>query len=193
MCSRAAESIQPSDIKKVVCIGGGFEMKWAREAAEEVFFNAEIETSKNSKGIISQGACISAAAQLGLLKDMDYIFNDYSIVCEDIGLKALCDRQEQFIPFINKGDLWWESGAEKIFILDEDKNIAVYSKDSLGNETKKAVIDLDGLPKRPKKTTRLKIKLYLKKYNILDLNIKDCGFGELFKTSDFEKNIEIKL
>lgn len=198
ICTKViSKPINPSDINKVICLGGGFEMKWAKEAVEQTFINSKIITMKGSKGITSQGACISAVIELGLLDNRKYNIKDFNIVNFDIGVKAVLDKREQFIALIEKGSFWWQKQNEKIFILncDTDKNpyIEIFSRNDIGEEISLGTLNLSGLPKRPKKTTRLKVGISFKQYDIVTIKIEDYGFGELFKASDFHKNIEIKI
>lgn len=53
-----------------------------------------------------------------------------------------------------------------------------------GKEKKTTLIHLSEIPKRPKKTTRLRIELEFTEANRAKLLIKDLGFGELFPQSD---------
>lgn len=189
--------IKPIDISKVICLGGGFEMKWAKEAVESVFSNSKIITMKGSKGITAQGACIGAAIELGLISNRIYDIKDFNIIDYDIGIRAIYDKREQFIAFIEKGSFWWQKHNEKTFILNCDTKsnpyIEIYSKNDMGEEKKLATLELKNLPSRPKLATRLKISINFKRYDLVNINIRDCGFGEFFKASDFEENVDIKI
>lgn len=198
VCNKViSRPIKPSQISKVICLGGGFEMKWAKEAVEKMFSSSKIITMKGSKGITAQGACISSAIEIGILNIKRYDIQDFNIVNYDIGVKAIIDKKEQFIPLIEKGSFWWQQHSEKIFILDwitgRNPHIEIYSKNDMGEEKALSIVELADLPERPKRTTRLKISIDFKKYDVVHINIKDYGFGELFKASNFEKNIEIKI
>lgn len=198
VCTKViSKPINPLHIGKVICLGGGFEMKWTKETVEKVFPNSKIITMKNSKGIVCQGACIAAAIEVGLIKNKNYNIKDFNVINYDIGLKAVTDKKEQFIALIEKGSFWWQKHTEKIFILNceinDDTYLKIYSRNEIGEENILAQVELSDLPKRPKKTTKLKIAINFKMYNVISINIKDCGFGEFFKATDFEKNIEIKI
>lgn len=189
--------IDTSEITKVICLGGGFEMRWAKETVDNMFPSSKIVTMKGAKGITSQGACISAVIELGLLKKIKYNIKDFNIVEYDIGIKAISDKREQFIALIEKGSFWWKKHDEKIFILNADKAenplIHVYCKNDSGEEVSLVTIDLKELPDRPKRTTRLKMNINFKTYNTVTIGIKDLGLGEFFEPSDFEKNVEVKI
>ncbi len=198
VCTKViSKPINPLHIGKVICLGGGFEMKWTKETVEKVFPNSKIITMKNSKGIVCQGACIAAAIEVGLIKNKSYNIKDFNVINYDIGLKAVTDKKEQFIALIEKGSFWWQKHTEKIFILNceinDDTYLKIYSRNEIGEENILAQVELSDLPKRPKKTTKLKISINFKLYNVININIKDCGLGEFFKATDFEKNIEIKI
>ena len=53
-----------------------------------------------------------------------------------------------------------------------------------GREKKTAVLHLNDLPLRPKKTTKLQIKLEFTDATHAKLMIRDLGFGELYPQSD---------
>ncbi len=189
--------VRASDITKVICLGGGFEMKWTKDVVENIFPHSKIITMKSSKGIISQGACISAVTEVGLLNSNIIVIKDFNVINYDIGVKAISDSKEQFITLVNKGDFWWQKHTEKIFILDfsekENPSIKIYLRSSSGDENSLIILDLSELPKRPRRTTRLKISIDFKQYNTLNIKVKDLGFGDFFKATDFEKNTQVEI
>ena len=54
-------------------------------------------------------------------------------------------------------------------------------------------MDISGIPKRPKKATRIEIELrYFNEYTC-EITIRDKGFGELFPASGFTISRELDL
>lgn len=45
---------------------------------------------------------------------------------------------------------------------------------------------LEGIPERPKRTTRLRIAMEMTSENQVNIRVKDMGFGELFPSSGGE-------
>lgn len=185
------------DIDTVICCGGGFEMLWIRKILSIIFPNSNIQIYKNSKGVISDGACIFAASKLGVLSEDSIIIEDKHQLSEDIGLKVRDFEKEKFIPIIEKNSFWWQKHSEKIFIINKDTNediiFKIFKRNENGDIFSVGEILLDNMPKRPKGTTQINVYMNYKTYDQLNIVVKDCGFGELFPKTDYQRTFLINI
>ena len=62
-----------------------------------------------------------------------------------------------------------------------------------GKEIRKINVSLDGIPGRPDKTTRLKMKISFTSGDTVRIHIEDLGFGEIFPTSNMKWDTEVKI
>ena len=189
--------IHKNDITKVIVLGGGFEMQWAKNLVESTFPNAKFLCPKEPEGIVSLGACIGAASTLGISKQLDISIEDRHQISQDIGLRVRTDRREQFVPIIEKNSFWWQPHKPKMLLLDclpsQVPLIDIYQQTEEGDEILLSKVPLENLPKRPSRMTRLKISLELAEYNLLKGRIKDLGFGEFFPATNYEQTFTIQL
>ena len=68
-------------------------------------------------------------------------------------------------------------------ILEEGNEITIVLRAPDGSATKEEVLTLNGLPERPKKTTRLLIEAKPLTKEMIFITVTDEGFGSLFPSS----------
>jgi len=183
--------IKFNNIDKVICSGGGFEMVWTREFIEDKFEKSKITFFKNPKSVISNGACIAACKKLNVIVGNEINVIDNHQLKKDIGVMIRDFNKDKFVPIIEKDSFWWKEHKRKLFIInkniDSDFELKFYERDEKGETKIIKIINLTGLPKRPKGTTQISIELKYKNFETLTAEIKDFGFGELFPKSDYEQ------
>ena len=85
---------------------------------------------------------------------------------------------------ISAGDNWYETLGECEVILDGTPEIDFWLQPPNSREAKIEKLELADLPERPNKTSRLRITAKPLSDAKVQIQIKDLGFGELFKGSD---------
>ncbi len=183
--------IDIKDISSVICVGGGFEMLWAREVVSEAFPESEIAIYKNPKGVTAEGASVAAATELCAFSGKKFLIKDKNRIDYDIGFKILRDNRERFTPIVESSTFWWQTHPPKQFILTEPTSpaahIQMFKRDKSGTMTPIKSLALDGLPDRPAGVTRLSISIGFSGSNVIKAKVRDLGFGELFPSSDYER------
>lgn len=122
-------------------------------------------------------------------------------------LTALCEGRLRSDVFINvenngkdgkiylakAGDFWDETDTELLMIPD-DKEVIDISVVGVDGKVKKNIpIVLDFLPKRPIKTRRFYFRTKLRDDKIMDVEIEDAGFGDMYPPTDVKRNIEVNI
>ena len=102
----------------------------------------------------------------------------------NVSLKVLNKGKTEFFTLINAGDNWYETVGECEVILDGTPEIDFWLQMPGSREAKIEKIELADLPKRPPKTTRLRITAKPMSDREVQIQMKDMGFGEIFKSSD---------
>ena len=172
-------------------------MNWIKQAVIDIFGESRSVIYKNPKNILSYGACLIAAKYFNVIKSKKIVFSENITLTQDIGL-IFCDKDNgsKFIPFIEKNSFWRQKFKSKSVIIneiDEPPCLNVFKKDKEGNLIIVGRIILDDLPKRPKGTNCFDILFEFIEYNKLNIKIKDLGFGDFFKKTDYERNVIIDI
>jgi molecular chaperone DnaK (HSP70) len=189
------EEIRPQDISAVLCVGGGFEMLWAREAVGDMFTKAQVRFHKNAKLITAEGAALVAARRLGLTEGPTVQVEDKHQLTMDIGLS---DGKE-FLPLVERNAFWWQRHPDKLVLvnkaLDEPDDLRLHltRRTASGEVHPLSEFGLTGLQKRPKGTTRLGIGLEFASNVDMTVKVRDAGFGELFPRSEYEEEFSVRL
>ena len=122
-------------------------------------------------------------------------------------LTALCEGRLRSDVFINvenngkdgkiylakAGDFWDEPDTELLMIPDEKEVIDISVVGVDGKVKKNIPIVLDFLPKRPIKTRRFYFRTKFRDDKIMDVEIEDAGFGDMYPPTDVKRNIEVNI
>jgi len=185
-----SKGLSPKDIDRVLCVGGGFEMLWAKDAAAKLF--PHVDFYKNPKMVICEGAAIMAANALGL-SDANITLTDNHQLSFDIGLSD----GRNFFPLVERNAFWWQSHLPRFVLVNQEVNgelgLKLCKRTKEGEISGLANMVLRGLPVRPKGTTRLEVKLNFVSDADFIVNVRDTGFGEMFPESGFERSVEVKM
>jgi molecular chaperone DnaK (HSP70) len=188
----------PGDVQTVLCVGGGFEMLWAKEAIGEWFPRAQARFYKNAKGAIAEGAALAAADTLGLAPRPAFVIEDLNQMRFDIGVRVLRERKDRFVPIIERNSFWWQEHPAMLFILNHpaeapQPQLGLYRRDENGDTALIKAVPLGGLPQRPRGATRIRLHAWMRKYDEVTLRVRDDGFGEFFPKTDYETVEVIQL
>ena len=93
---------------------------------------------------------------------------------------------------LDAGISWYEARCEKHFLLDEGDTLE-FVMTSLYGEKSIRQLKLEGLAKRPPRTTRLCLQLEMQNEHELHVHVKDEGFGNFFLSSDKEWDGRIEV
>jgi len=122
-------------------------------------------------------------------------------------LTALCEGRLRSDVYINvenngkdgkiylakAGDFWGEPDTELLMIPDEKEVIDISVVGVDGKVKKNIPIVLDFLPKRPIKTRRFYFRTKFRDDKIMDVEIEDAGFGDMYPPTDVKRNIEVNI
>jgi len=197
------QTIRPTDISAVLCVGGGFEMLWTREVVTELFTKSQVRFQKNAKLVTAEGAALIAAQRLDMLDASSITFEDRHQLDFDIGLH----EGGNFLPLVERNSFWWQKHADKLVLINaaigdcnnevqrnpETLHLQLATRTRVGDIHPLIEVALPGLPKRPKGTTRLGIGLDFSSNAEATLTVRDVGFGELFPPFDFYEEFEVAL
>jgi len=210
------------EIDAVLCVGGGFEMLWAREAVAAAFgqdknpmpskdhmYNkshmydkghmydknhiySKVQMYRNSKLATAEGAAFVAAVMLEACEGNTFKIEDTHQLIGDIGIRA----GDVFLPLAERDTFWWQPHKPKLVLvnskIDGELGLSIAQRTPKGEQVI-ASHTLTGLPKRPKGTTRLEFGLDFKSNTRMILKVSDIGFGELFPKTGYKQELAIQL
>ncbi|MCL1844503.1 MAG: DUF5716 family protein [Defluviitaleaceae bacterium] len=186
------KAVAASNVDAILCVGGGFDMLWAKEAVTAVFPKERVHFYKNPKVITAEGAALIAAREVELV-GAPLSLEDKHQLTSDIGLAS----GENFLTLVPRNGFWWQQHAPKLILVNSpvegnlDLHVALQSPGGESREISK--ISLNDLPARPKGVTRLEIAPIFRSNAELAIKIADKGFGDLFPKADYEREFLVKI
>ncbi|MDR2939949.1 MAG: DUF5716 family protein [Clostridiales bacterium] len=189
-----SKKLKLSEIDRVICTGGGFEMFWPQKLVNNLFGEGKTVFFKNAKGVTSEGASIIAATKLGVIKNPKFVIKDKNLITDDIGIKVSTNKQEKFYTLIERDSFWWNAEALLSVILNDNKYcLEVYKRNSDFETKILGRVSLDKLVRRPKGASKVKLGMRFEKPDELLVEIEDLGFGELFPRTGYKQKFNIPL
>lgn len=160
--------------------GDGFDGGWMKKSTA---FLCQGRRAFIGRNLYSKGACYAAAVQEGA-KDWEYVYLGDNEMKVNVSLKLYNKGNMEFFTLISAGDNWYETVGTCEVILDGTPEIAFWLQAPNSRDAKIERLELSDLPKRPNRTTRLRITAKPLSDTKVQIQIKDMGFGEIFKSSD---------
>lgn len=167
-----------NDTEWIFLTGPGFERSWAKESLNLLCRGAR--KVYHGSNLFSRGACYAAMDRCGILKHNDIRFIGYDLVTQTIGMDMSVDKESEHVQLISAGIHWYEADKEIEFIMDDPSEIVLRSVDIRDGSAKKIRMPLEGLPKRPPRTTRIRLRIRFIDTGRCLISAEDLGFGELF-------------
>lgn len=167
-------------ISSVYLVGDEFEGNWMKQS---VAFMCKGRRAFVGKNLYSKGACYAAAVREGKM-DWPFVYMGDNEMKVNVCLKLYNKGNLEFFTLINAGDNWYEAVGECEVLLSGTPEIDFWLQLPNSREAKIEKVTLSDLPERPDKTTRLRITAKPLSDVRVQIQMKDLGFGELFKSSD---------
>ena len=102
----------------------------------------------------------------------------------NLSLKTRDKGDLSFHTLINAGKNWFETKGQCEVILSGTREIDFWKQLPNSREAVIETLELTDLPQRPDRTTRLRITVTAIADDAVDVEIRDLGFGEIFKATD---------
>lgn len=166
-------------ISSVFLVGDDYEESWMQEHKQLLKKGRRVFAGKN---LYVKGACYRGLELKE--KKQEYLYLCPEKVCSNIMLRSEENGKETYIPVAEAGKYWYESDTVTEVLLLEDAELEFAVIPVTRKEKKTTVVHLEHLPERPKKTTRLQIRVEFTSADHAKILIRDLGFGELFPPSD---------
>lgn len=168
-------------VSSAYLIGEGFLGDWANQSLKALCRNKRVFQGNN---LYSKGACYSGVEKVNPSENgKAYVFLGNEKLKSNIGMKVLRQGEESYLALLDAGVNWFEAVKECEFILESGNTVAVLITPLNGKGIREMILHMEGLLKRPEKTTRIHMKIYMNGEHEAAVELTDLGFGELFAAS----------
>jgi hypothetical protein len=172
-----AELLNNNLLPAVFLVGSGFEVPWASDSLKLLCKGRRVFQGQN---LFSYGACYCVSSNYGICKKTEMIITGKGILSQDYGLLISNANEEKFVPVITAGTPWYSANNSIFVILDDINDINVIAKGNAVKEQIVCSIHLSNLPKRPNKTTKVRININFISEKEAKVEITDVGLGSIF-------------
>ena len=191
LCSCGERLMQKKLYSGVFLTGKGFEtQEWATDFMQLICNKRRVYVEMD---LFSKGAAYKAE---------DYIREKtaypFTCICEGhlnttVSMEVVRGGKDIPLTLASAGDNWFESSAAVEVIPDADKDIT-FTVTPLDVRKRKIIrIPLEGFPKRPPRTTRIRVEVSFLDERTMQVVLKDRGFGELFPATEYQVRQEVML
>ncbi len=178
-------------VSTIFLLGDGFKEKWTKRSLEFLCRTRRVFQGNN---LFSKGATIAARERIRPSENSSkYVFLGEDKLKSNIGMNVLKCGTECYHALLDAGVNWYEATSESDLIIDQSGVLDIQITPLTGKTPKIVQLFLDGLEKRPKGTTRLKLSLSMSSVDEVDIKVTDMGFGELFPATGktWEQTIDL--
>lgn len=180
-CRLIQESFGNDIYSGVFLVGDGFDKEWAVRSIPLLCKNQRHVFYGNN--LYCKGACYGAKEKVEgrLVKDLSYQGED--IVTAMLGMEMLVSGVHSYYPLVEPGIHWYEAKKEFEILLEDTMELVFLAGEPKSPRLQRYSMALPGLPKRPPRATRLKIRLEFESLNHIRIQVTDLGLGELYPAS----------
>lgn len=178
-------------ISTVFLLGDGFKEKWTKRSLEFLCRTRRVFQGNN---LFSKGATIAARERLRPTDNSSrYVFLGEDKLKANIGMNVLKCGTECYHAILDAGVNWYEAQSQMDIIIDQSGVLDIQVTPLTGKSPKVVQLILDGLEKRPRGTTRLRLSVTMGSVNEVEVKVQDMGFGEIFPSTGkvWEQAIEL--
>lgn len=165
-------------IGTVYLIGEGFNGEWYQNSLKVLCRGRRVFLGNN---LYSKGACYAALERIDPeTHNPDYAYLGRDMLRANVGMRVERQGNESYYALLDAGINWYDAKGECEFLLEEENRFALRVTPLDGQEIRELIVNLDGLPARPPKTTRIHLKINALDSQTIRIQMEDLGFGEIF-------------
>ncbi len=171
--------LEDGGVSTIYLIGEGFEGEWYQESLPVLCGGGRRVFLGNN--LYSKGACYAASQRL-LPEDAprQYAFLGKDMLKNNLGMRVSRQGRDAYLALFDAGINWYDAQRECEFLLGEKNEFTLRITPLDGKEIREVQMALDGLPKRPPYTTRIRMKVRMQDPDTVHISMEDLGFGEFF-------------
>ena len=157
-------------VSTIFLLGDGFKEKWTKRSLEFLCRTRRVFQGNN---LFSKGATIAARERLRPSENSSrFVFLGEDKLKSNIGMNVLKCGTECYHALLDAGVNWYEASSQTDIIIDQHGVLDIQITPLTGKSPKIVQLFLDGLEKRPKGTTRLRLSLTMASVNEVDIKVR---------------------
>ncbi|MFI3202568.1 MAG: DUF5716 family protein, partial [Eubacteriales bacterium] len=200
------EILEEYEISSVFLVGDFFIGEWYKstlaylekpyEVLSEIQTNRRVQYRKVFIGnnLVSKGNCYFAKNIVkGNRSGEQYIFLGNDRLKSDISIQAMENGIVSMKKLLEAGCFWYDASCDIDFIMNEEHDLHFMIDLYRVKEQRIVPMKLVGIPSRPPRATRIKVRLKMLSENVLEIQVDDLGFGNIYPSSNLSWNQELVL
>ena len=170
-------------------VGEEFQKGWMDKSLRFLCRKRKVFRGDN---LYTRGACYAAMEEKGAGAYRNTLYMSEDMIQHNIGMWMEIRGQDGYYPLVNAGINWYMARHTCEFLLNEIKEIVLYSRTVKGEEMEHT-LPLSQLPDRPKRATRIRLTISFTAADCCKVKAEDLGLGELYPSSGkiWEANIHL--
>ena len=192
LCACSDRLLQKKLFSSVFLTGKGFaKTDWAPEFMKKVCSRRRVFVEPT---LFAKGAALKAEDYLNENTSFPFVCICEGKLKSTVTMEVVKRDTKVHMALAVAGESWYEARSVLEVILDNQDDIELMIHPHQDPKQKRVVkISLDGFPKRPNKTTRVRIATGFLDERTMVIKIVDRGFGDLFPKSDAEIRQEVMV
>ena len=192
LCACGERLLQKKLYSSIFLTGKGFgRTDWAPEFMKQVCHRRRVFAEPS---LFARGAALKAGDYLEERSSYPFVCLCEGKLRSTVAMEVMKRDSRIQIALASAGESWYEARSVLEVILDGQEEIELIITSPQNPKQKRLVrIPLEGFPKRPPKTTRVRIAVGILDERTMVVKIVDRGFGELFPKTDAEIRQEVRV
>lgn len=179
------------NVSGIYLLGEGFQEEFIQHSANALCRGRRVFVGQN---LYASGACMAAFHGMELTDGKNtVILYGEQMVHYDIGVKVRYRGKDEIAPIILGEKEWFHAKGSVCVFLNETTQLEIDFIHRVTKDIIREVIEIEGLPKRPPRTTKLQIQVKYLDANRGEIVIRDKGFGAMYPSTEkvFRKEFAI--
>lgn len=191
LCSCGERLMSKKLYSSIFLCGKGFRTQdWAGDFMKMVCSKRRVYMESE---LFAKGAAYKAMDYLNEKTSYPYIFICEGRLQTTVSIPVQHKGEESSVVVAAAGDNWYERNTMLDVIPDNQETVDLVLT-SLDSRNKRMVkIPLEGFPKRPNRTTKVRVRISFLDDRTMEVVLKDQGFGELFPATDIQIRQEVMI
>ena len=192
LCACGERLLQKKLYSSIFLTGKGFgRTDWDPEFMKQVCHRRRVFAEPS---LFARGAALKAGDYLEERSSYPFVCLCEGKLRSTVAMEVMKRDSRIQIALASAGESWYEARSVLEVILDGQEEIELIITSPQNPKQKRLVrIPLEGFPKRPPKTTRVRIAVGFLDERTMVVKIVDRGFGELFPKTDAEIRQEVRV
>lgn len=173
------EVCEGKNISTVYLVGDGFDGGWMNLSLKYMCRGRRAFIGKN---LFSKGACYSAVVTWGQ-KKWPFVYIGENDMKFNLSIRISQNGRSVFYTLINAGKQWYQMKKECQVILSGGNELEVWKQMPHMKEADVETLELTDMTNRRDRLSRLQLTAVPLSDTRVDLEIRDLGFGEFFRST----------